>query len=717
MTTPAYELALASTFRESLGALDPKQVKAVLETIDKLQAGLSSVHIHALHGLPWVSFVVNRDALRVICSRDGNTLMLVWVDAHDEAYQWAERHRSVKVGKVIRLLTVQAGNDEGRSSSTTPTTAATTTVMTTATPTVAGPLVDVRDKTFRHVEVGPRLAAQLRAVPDDDTLLELAERLEPALAEALLSLAADPDDVQGIVARYARAKDGETVTFKEAMQATVNAERVWLVPPEQAALEAALSADAASWRVFLHASQKRLVSMSTSGPFLVMGGPGTGKTVVALHRVRHLLSLPTINASPAWPVVLTTFSRVLAHQLHIGLVDLCRDDPSRVQSVQTLTLTAAARAVLTLAAQPSSLLLDEDLDAAWAEALRLDGAGRGRAFYVVERDEVVLARGITTVDAYLKAPRGGRGGRLERSAKLQVWAVLSSYEAALAHRGGDDAGGLARRATQLLNNGVVSSPFAAVVCDEVQDASAWELRLLAALATTAGKKEPGPDRLFMVGDGHQRLTKKPTSLRSCGIEVRGRSARLRLNYRTTQGICAQAIELIAGLPMDVIDHDAAIDAAVDANADPVADHGYRSVRAGPRPIVRQFSSSDDEAAFVADVIRGAVASKAVPVLLLARTTSMVQAMRERLRDRGLTVPILGELDSLPTGVDAVLCTLHRSKGLEAPTVVLCGQQEVPQRYRAGLDVDREQWDRQERLLQYVGMTRARDHCVVTRVEP
>ena len=712
MTTPAYELALASTFRESLGALDPKQVKAVLETIDKLQAGLSSVHIHALHGVPWVSFVVNRDALRVICSRDGNTLMLVWVDAHDEAYQWAERHRSVKVGKVIRLLTVQAGNDEGRS--TTPTTATPTT-------TVAGPLVDVRDKTFRHVEVGPRLAAQLRALPDEDTLLELAERLEPALAEALLSLAADPDDVQGIVARYARAKDGETVTFKEAMQATVNAERVWLVPPEQAALEAALSADATSWRVFLHASQKRLVSMSTSGPFLVMGGPGTGKTVVALHRVRHLVSLPTINASPAWPVVLTTFSRVLAHQLHIGLVDLCRDDPSRVQSVQTLTLTAAARAVLTLAAQPSSLLLDEDLDAAWAEALRLDGAGRGRAFYAVERDEVVLARGITTVDAYLKAPRGGRGGRLERSAKLQVWAVLSSYEAALAHRGGDDAGGLARRATQLLNDGVVSSPFAAVVCDEVQDASAWELRLLAALATTAGKKEPGPDRLFMVGDGHQRLTKKPTSLRSCGIEVRGRSARLRLNYRTTQGICAQAIELIAGLPMDVIDHDAAIDAAVDAavdaNADPVADHGYRSVRAGPRPIVRQFSSSDDEAAFVADVIRGAVASKAVPVLLLARTTSMVQAMRERLRDRGLTVPILGELDSLPTGVDAVLCTLHRSKGLEAPTVVLCGQQEVPQRYRAGLDVDREQWDRQERLLQYVGMTRARDHCVVTRVEP
>jgi len=717
MTTVGYGLALASTFQQSLGALDPKQQVAVMDTITKLQRGLSSVHIHALNGVPWVSFVVNRDALRVICSRDGDSLMLVWVDAHEAAYHWAERHRSVQLGTVIRLLTVQTDDDVAKTGS----------PMATAVPgeSVAGPLAGVRDKTFRYVAVGPRLAAQLRALPDDDTLVELAERLEPALAEALLSLSTDPDDVQGIVARYARAKEGETVTFQEAMQAPVNAERVWLVPPEQAALEAALSAGSTSWRVFLHASQKRLVSMNTSGPFLVMGGPGTGKTVVALHRVRHLLSSSltgsSVGASPSVPVLLTTFSRVLANQLHEGLTDLCRDDPGLLSSVQTLTLTAAARAVLSAAGQPSALLLNEDLDAAWAEALVHDDAGRGRAFYVAERDEVVLPRDIMTEAAYLKAPRPGRGARLERTTKQQVWAVLAAFEAAVSRRGGDDASGLARRATQLVRDGVVASPFAAVVCDEVQDASAQELRLLAALSTPAGKKEPGPDRLFMVGDGHQRLSKKPTSLRTCGIEIRGRSARLRLNYRTTQGICSAALELIDGLALDVIDHDAAGTnaseggdvSAADVGAD--AGDGYRSVRAGPRPIVRAFKSSDDEAAFVAQVVRDAVASQTVPVLILARTVSMVNALRDRLRERGLTVPALGDLDSLPAGVDAVLCTMHRSKGLEAPTVVLCGQQEVPQRYRAGLDVDREQWERQERLLQYVGMTRARDRCLLTRV--
>ena len=113
----------------------------------------------------------------------------------------------MQVGKVIRLLTVQHGDDDVTKAPG---------PRTATGEDLAGPLAEVRDKTFRYVAVGPRLAAQLRALPDEDTLLELSERLEPALAEALLSLASDPDDVQGIVARYARAKEGETVMKPEA---------------------------------------------------------------------------------------------------------------------------------------------------------------------------------------------------------------------------------------------------------------------------------------------------------------------------------------------------------------------------------------------------------------------------------------------------------------------------------------------------------------------
>jgi hypothetical protein len=723
-----YELALANTFQDALRGLAPARVAAVMETLAKLQRGNAALHLHALQGMDWVSFGVNQGGLRVIGYREDRTLLLAWVDSHDEAYAWARRNVPRRYGRVLRIrrldIETVAPAASSPASASSPRSASPDDVEV-----PPGPLADVRDKALRYLDVGPTLARVLRSVPDEDTLLELCEHLKPALAGALLSLVDDPDDLQGIVARYARDKQGATTTLADAVRAPVNAERLWVVPPEQAALEAALAADAAVWAVFLHPTQKRLVTMSTSGPMLVLGGPGTGKTVVALHRVRHLAERALASSDPR-PVLLTTFSRVLAAQLCDGLQRLCADRPELAAATTTLTLTQAARAVVQAAGGPDALLTDEDIGAAWAEALAVDVDGRGRRFYERERDEVVLPRGITTEERYLRAPRPGRGERLERRGRQRVWAVLHAFEEALVRRGGDDAGGLARRAMQALAAGVVVAPYAAVVVDEVQDASPWELALLAALATPPGAHAPGADRLFLVGDGHQRLYQKPTSLRACGIEVRGRSARLRLNYRTTQGICAAALDLVQGVPLDVLDVDAAAGEgsgegsgegrADDAGRAPVvpdddaAGHGYRSVRAGPRPREQVFASDDDEAAAIAALL-GSSDDAGPPTLLLARTRAALLALQERLRDRGLVVPLLGELDAVPVKGRAVLATLHRSKGLEAPRVVLFAQQQVPQRFPGGDDEARVLWERQERLLQYVGMTRARDVCIVTRV--
>jgi superfamily I DNA/RNA helicase len=242
---------------------------------------------------------------------------------------------------------------------------------------------------------------------------------------------------------------------------------------------------------------------------------------------------------------------------------------------------------------------------------------------------------------------------------------------------------------------------AGVVCDEVQDASAYELRLLAALA---------PVELFLVGDGHQRLRERPTSLRACGIEVRGRSARLKLNYRTTQGICAAALEALEGVEVDVLDHEATEDGASDLD-------GYRSIRAGERPKRHAFGSADQEADFIASEIR---ASSQRPFLVLARTKKTLSALADKLRARGVTCMQLADADAMPQGEHVVLATLHRSKGLEAPRVILAAMQEVPARFPGGTDPastdeDKQLWQRKERLLVYVGMTRARDACTLTSV--
>jgi superfamily I DNA/RNA helicase len=294
---------------------------------------------------------------------------------------------------------------------------------------------------------------------------------------------------------------------------------------------------------------------------------------------------------------------------------------------------------------------------------------------------------------------------------VAIWRVLRAFEEGVRSRGGDDAIGLGARAIHALLGGAVTSPWWGVVCDEVQDASLVDLRLLSLV---------GGSSLFLVGDGHQRLYTRPVSLRAAGIEVRGRSVRLRLNYRTTQGICRAAVAVMDGVDLDTLDVEARADDASDDAFE--KDGGYRSVRAGPLPERHVCADADAEADVVADVIRASSSTDgAAPTLVLARTRAALSALQERLRVRGLTVALLGDGVERGdvTGVPAVLATLHRAKGLEAPTVVLTAMQQVPQPFRGGADDDvgRALHERQERSLVYVGMTRARDRCVLTRVGP
>lgn len=682
-----YRIALSPTFQKALTRLAPVHQAAVNETLLKLEAGNASVHVHALTSLPWVSFCVSRDAVRVICEREGDVLLLVHVGMHDEAYEWARRHRPRRFGHAIRVVPVAVdeppveGSLPARDSERPP-----------------GPLAGVRPKDLLHFGIQPPTAALLRTLPDEDSLLDLLTHFPPALAEALVELAACPDEIGGILNRYLEAKDRDAhVPLEEAVRANVNAGDVWLAPPGQEALAAALKGDLASWKVFLHPSQRRLVEMDASGPVKVSGGPGTGKSVVALHRARFLAE--KLLVEDGRPILLCTYSRVLARQLREDLESLCVDQPALTSRIEVLTLTEVAQRVLAHAGRPSRLLLDDVVQDAWREALHLDEDDRGQPFFAAERERVVLFHDVRDEDRYLRVRRSGRGAGLDRKERRRTWAVLSAFEAALFARGGSDGPGLAWHASRTLEVSDQSSPYAAVVCDEVQDAGPPELRLLRALASEPGAPV-GANRLFLVGDGHQRLYRRPISLSACGIEVRGRSKRLRLNYRTTQGICAAAVELMEGVESD----------ALDEEGDPL--DGYRSLRAGTRPetIVHEHTSA--EADWIVEQWR---ASKEAPLLVLARTRAYLDELHEMLVARGLSPLRLGEGEALPKDADVVLATLHRAKGLEAPRVILAGMQLVPARWPGESAGEKELWERRERSLVYVGMTRARDRCALSRV--
>jgi mRNA-degrading endonuclease RelE of RelBE toxin-antitoxin system len=699
MDTTRYRIAFTEGFQRALVKLDPDKLARTHEAILKLGRGMGATRLHKLEGSGFCSFGVNQDAYRVICQREGDLLLLVHVGPHDAAYAWADRHRVVQVGDAVRVIrsTLEVCEEE------TPT-------LDPAHALDLRPFRDIKPRRFAWLDVGPRAAEVLAEVPDEDALIELLECFRAPLATALLELATDPQNLDAIVNVYraelaalAAAPEPPTPrTLAESLTARVNSADVWLAPDSADALAAALTADLEAWRVFLHPTQRRLVEQRGRGAYKVTGGPGTGKTVVALHRARFLAER-AFTDDPR-PVLLTTYSRVLARDLERGLTALCADRPELLDRIEVSTLTRVATDTLREANQPHLLLRDRALDDAWRDAMRADTLGRPLHFYRAEREHVVARHGSWTASLYIRKPRRGRPGRMGRAAKKEAWKVLSTYESALAARGGGDAAALARDATLAVATGEATQRYCAIVCDELQDVSAPDLRLLAALARDPDEGTIRPDALFLVGDAYQSLYRRPIALSHCGVEVRGRSTILRHNYRTTEGIRRAAIERVRDVTFADDERDEG-DALLD---------GYVSYRSGARPTEHTFTDAAGEADLIATHATDPDAPPG-PLLVLARTNTWLDRLESLLRERGLQPRRLGPNDAPSRDDTLLMCTLHRAKGLEAPRVFIAGAQLCPRPFPGGDDTERAVWERQERCLLYVGITRARDQCVISRV--
>ncbi|MBT3219179.1 MAG: hypothetical protein HN348_08820, partial [Proteobacteria bacterium] len=103
-----YEVGFTPQYHKAVRSLDQREQVDVNEAIGRVLDGHPGVRVHAIPPTPFVSFGVSRGSLRVICLREGKTLVMVHVDHHDPAYQWAKRNKVVRVGKVIRMVPVVA---------------------------------------------------------------------------------------------------------------------------------------------------------------------------------------------------------------------------------------------------------------------------------------------------------------------------------------------------------------------------------------------------------------------------------------------------------------------------------------------------------------------------------------------------------------------------------------------------------------------------------
>ncbi len=657
-----------------LGTEDARQVWDFLARFQENPA-------HLGHSLERVKRARSRDlwsarvtqSVRAILHKDGDTWLLMYVGPHDDAYRWAaqrrvERHAITGAVQVVVLPETAAESlrEEGVR---------------------AAPRADAQPPLFTRYPdsflISLGLPAEwlpaVREVRTDDDLLEIALHIPQEAAERLMDLA-----------------EGRPVTppaplppDRPALESP-DAQLRFLVVEDDEDFRRLLTAPLTAWAAFLHRTQRRLAEGSFNGPLKITGSAGTGKTTVALHRARHL-------ARQGKPVLLTTFGNTLADNLGRSLELFCA--PDELRRITTGTVHSAAVRLLHAAREPRDPIVDQDLKAL-IRKIAPGGAGPlSLPELLLEWKAVVEANGVTAWEAYRGVSRVGRGKALSLRERQLVWPIFERLQQQLERERRATFPGLCRLAGELLRSGRIASPYDAVIVDEVQDLQPQELRFLAALAGE------GPDRLTLTGDGGQRIYQRGFSLRSLGIDVRGRSHVLRLNYRTTHQIRRFA-DRIGPATSDDLDG---------------GQEGRRATRSlvmGPTPVLRGFHRLDEQHNFVAEKIAGLLSTglAADEIAIFARHKDQLRRMQARLRLDGVPTFQLDQRGA-PAASAVQLGTMHRAKGLEFKTVfVIDVSAEVlpapPPEEAADEPAQQEALERERHLL-YVSITRARDEVFVT----
>jgi hypothetical protein len=690
---------LADSFTTALGRLSGDEQKQVKLTVFDLQTepdrpGLQFHRIDNSKDPNFWSVRVSRD-VRIVVHKTGASALLAYVGHHDDAYRWAERRRIETHPKTGALQIVEIRE---RIEEVTPTPAVQSAFefgvpveipITGAPRKAATPLFAQldRDDLF-SVGVPEDWIADVQAA-DDDRFRALADRLPAEAAEALLEYVSS-----GILNRPAPPLPGASALLHP------DTLRRFRVVENVAELEAALDYPWDKWAVFLHPAQREIVDRTFSGPVRVAGSAGTGKTVVALHRAMRYL-----RESPDSRILLTTFSDPLANALRANLRVLAGVKLHLLDRVAVTSFRGIAEELYQLVFGHKAHLASRDIIRSLIEKAR--GAtgveGLSPQFVLSEWMNVVDAWQIVDLEGYGAVPRMGRRTRLGARQREGLWPVFASVRGSLAERRLMTPASVFTALTAHFAKRT-DKPFANIVVDEAQDLGVPELRFLAAIAPES------PDALFFAGDLGQRIFQQPFSWRALGVDVRGRSFTLRVNYRTSHQIRLAADRL---LPESIRD----VDGLEDDRTATV------SVFNGPPPEVLLATSEQEEVEKVAAFIRAVLAEGVEPAAIgvFVRSRNELPRARAAVAKAGVDATELtgrteGEAGRIAIGI------MHFAKGLEfrAVAVMACDEQVIPAQQRIADVSDEMELDEvyaTERQLLYVAATRARDRLMLSGVSP
>lgn len=693
MSTLKPTVALGDSFLKSLLALPDKIQKKARETITKFQ------HDPTSPGLNYEKIVNAKDqrlrSIRidqtyrciVLKAEKGDTYLLLWVDHHDEAYAWAEGRTcgvnpqtgTIQVVEVEETLFQEVKAVE-RASASEP-------------KAKKGPALFAKftDNDLKQLGATAEILTLIRALQDENALEDQQRHFPPEVYEGLFMLACgEPfDDVLDELG-IAKGKAYDPEDFKSALELDSNKHHFKAIT-DDADLEGMLNEPLAKWRVFLHPSQRRLVRTHFNGPARVLGGAGTGKTVVAMHRAQFLASQCADNER----LLFTTFTKSLINDIKHNLQKVCSYD--EIKKIEVVHLDAWCLNFLRGQGFKHDVAyskhkLQEKL---WSQAVDEHAPdGFTTEFLRVEWDKVIQYHDIETLAEYARTPRTGRRGRLSRLQRKAIWPVFEEYRTLLNEHQLWEPADMLRAARSILETNQQGAGFKHILVDEIQDFHPQAFRLFRAMMPP---EQYTKDDLFLVGDGHQNLYGHHIVLSQLGINIKGRGKKLKLNYRTPEETRRWATAILKGV--EVSNLDGAADSA----------QGYRSLLSGPEPRFEPCASFDEEIKKIYAWANGIKEENPNHVACIAvwRYNKDRQAYAKALKAKGLDVhEITDKVHDHPDPGPVRLSTMYRVKGLEFDHVCLAGLRSV------GKKAPNAEQEASNKCLLHVAATRTKNSLLV-----
>jgi hypothetical protein len=672
--------------------LPGKVQKRVADLIEEFQKDPSSdaIGMHPLKGGmldPKVRGVTKLpDGYRaiVIAPEKGDTYLLVHIGSHDDAYEWAknkrfEVHEMTGVFQVfdaeeVRSAVADVGVAQPQES-TQP----------------SYPLNRLTEDELFAAGVPRPLIPSVRSVRSDEALEALSDYLPPDCRDVLFGLASGLSLDDAIEAMLGTAPVETKPALPETagdftkIQESPNFDLVLIEAEDE--LKKILQGDLEEWRIFLHPYQRKLVTWTTTGPMNINGSAGTGKTVALMHRAVRLARGVRVGDRVLVTTFTTNLSVTIKHQLQ-------RLAPDVVEKIEVTNLHALARTICGRSGWKGRIAEEEEISQIWEEVW----LGQSLAELPMpneeirrEYDQIIDANGVDDEENYLTTVRSGRP-RITREQRRAAWPVFRAFQRGLKKRNLLTFEGAIHQARLAVEQGNFTR-YKHVLVDEVQDFSLEALRLVRAISPIDGQSL---DPLCTVGDGHQRIYRSKIPLSRAGIEIRGRSRRLKVNYRTSEQIRRYAQSILHGVEIDDLDG---------GSASIIGDH---SVFRGPNPMIEACNNEKAEAAAIVAWVQMLTGERGLGTHEIC-VTPYKPAIRTELTAANVATYELKPREEDPGASEAGvrMGTMKRIKGLEFRAVAMaCCAAADPLNHLDNASL-------QDRCERYVAATRAREYLLVT----